>query len=126
MHNIVYRRTIVATVTSVFLLSLGCYNAVPINHKKDKWWEEECTWINAKGYEGRIKVTRVVADSVYGEMDLGHATPTYKRVVVPMDSVEIVKKKELDPVKTIFGSVLFASFAFGVAFLISLSKVNLD
>ena len=66
------------------------------------------------------------SDSVYGDLDLGLSRPAYERVVVPLQAVEQVKRKRMDPIMSVFGFALVTGFIVGSIFIVSYSKTDLD
>lgn len=110
---------------SVFLSFMSCYKMVPVNRENHKWWEKDQTWVQASGYENWIKVETVREDSIYGKLMSSFLGPEIRDVVVPLDSVSVVKKKKIDPVLTIFEVALFGGLALTLVYIISLSRSTL-
>ena len=108
----------------IFVSSAGCYKSVLIRHDEEKWWEKGQAWIKTNESEKWIKAKEVKADSVYGEMDMGLSTPAYKKVVVPLDKIERVKRMKMDPVSSAFGIALLAGTVFGVVYTVSFSNLS--
>jgi hypothetical protein len=113
-------------VISISLTSLNCYKTVPIDRTEPRWWEKGQTWIKAQSYDRWIKVTHVEADSIYGELYTDFSTSAHKTVVVPLLSVEQVKRTKVDPSLTVVGIALLAGGVLAVIYLVQLSNIELD
>lgn len=83
---------------------------------------ERETWVKARGYKKWIKVTKVEADSVYGEMRLGVLDRSFKNVVIPLEEVERIERNEISPTLTLIGFSLGLSALLLILYVTSLSE----
>lgn len=111
---------------SAIVFFFGCYKMVPVNRENNKWWVKDQIWVQASGYENWIKVETVREDSVHGKLMTSFLGPEIQDIVVPLDSVSVVKKKKIDPVLTILEVTLFSGIALTLVYIISLSKSTID
>lgn len=109
----------------ILIYCTSCYKTIPVK-EEEKWWEKGGIWIKASGYKNWIRIKYVTEDSVYGEIDLGLSRPAYKQVVIPLDSVEAIERKKIDPLRSVFGITLFAGVLLSVIYIIQFSNITLD
>lgn len=117
-------RASICTILAIAMLAWlsSCMKRVPITEPRDYWWQGGHTWVKVQGSERWIRVRKVEADSVYGEIP-GRTYPSPDTmVVIPLDSVEQIEREEMDRLSTLLSGIFIGGFVGFVAIGILVSK----
>ena len=111
-------------ITATFICWAGCYKRVTVRQVEDTWWERGETWVKARGYKEWINVTKVEADSVYGEMRVSILDESVKSVIIPLADIERIERNKKSVELTLLGLSLAVSAVLLITYVSSLSEFN--